>query len=208
MQGMAASAAAIHAIVYPACAMLLLHNGGSAERRWLHGIAIISVLLLSACIGDDRADQGRGTEACREWQDAACDHFADACGAVDRKTCDQQYQSVTCRSDKVAQQCSRMLHSVSCGQASADCLLSDVANPDPAQQACEDLAESYCERTVKCGLADDKQACIDQSASLLPCSRAVGYQLGFETCLADIDKADCSALTLPQSCDSVIIARE
>jgi hypothetical protein len=174
----------------------------------LHGLALISVMLLSACVSDDRADQGRGTESCRVYQDAACDHFADFCGAVDRATCDQQYQSVTCRSDKVADQCTKMLRSVSCGQASAQCLLGDVADPDPAQAACEDLADSYCERTVECGFASDKQACVDDSASLLPCARAVGYQLGFEACLADIGKADCSALTLPPSCDSVIIARE
>ena len=174
----------------------------------LHDLTLISVVLLSACIGDERADQGRGSESCRVYQDAACDHFADFCGAVDRATCDEQYQSVTCRSDKVADRCTKMLRSVSCGNASADCLLGDVADPDPAQAACEDLADSYCERTVECGFASDKQACVDDSASLLPCARAVGYQLGFERCLADIGKADCSALTLPPSCDSVIVARE
>lgn len=174
----------------------------------LRRLALWSVISLSACFGEDRADQGRGSESCRVYQDAACDHFADFCGAIDRATCDQQYQAVTCRSDKVAQRCTKMLRSVSCGQATADCLLGDVADPDPARAACKDLADSYCERTVECGLADDKQACVDQSASLLPCARAVGYQLSFETCLADIDKADCSALTLPPSCDAVIIARE
>lgn len=174
----------------------------------LHGIAVISFALLGACVGDHRADQGRGTEACRDYQDAACDHFADFCGAVDRATCDAQYQSVTCRSDTIAQRCAKMLRSVACGRASSDCLLSDVADPDPAQAACADLADSYCARTMECGFISDKQACIDNSTSLLPCERAVGYQLGFETCLADIDKADCSALTLPPSCASVIVARE
>lgn len=174
----------------------------------LHGLAIISVVLLSACIGEDRADQGRGTESCRVWQDTACDHFADACGAVDRTTCDQQYQSVTCRSDKIAQSCATMLRSVSCGGASPDCLLGGVADPDPAQAACTELAESFCERSVACGFESDKQACSESSASFLPCTRAVGFQLSFETCLEDIEKSDCSALRLPASCDSVIIARE
>jgi hypothetical protein len=36
----------------------------------------------------------------------------------------------------------------------------------------------------------------------------VGYQLSFETCLDDINKIDCSALVLPESCDLVIVARE
>jgi hypothetical protein len=87
-------------------------------------------------------------------------------------------------------------------------LLSGVADPDPAQQACEDLADSFCERSVECGFSRDKQACLDSSMRTLPCARALGYQLGFETCLKDIEKADCSALTLPESCDSVIVARE
>jgi hypothetical protein len=173
----------------------------------LNRLAVVSVVLLSACIGDDRADRGRGSESCRIWQDTACDHFADACGAVDRAICDQQYQSVTCRSDKLAQSCTKMLRSVTCGGASPDCLLGDVADPDPAKAACTDLADSFCERSVECGFESDKQACLDSTASFLPCSRAVGFQLSFETCLGDIEKADCSALTLPLSCDSVIIAR-
>jgi hypothetical protein len=175
----------------------------------LRDLAIISVALLSACIGkSDRADQGRGTETCRVWQDAACDHFADACGAVDRVTCDQQYQSVTCRSDKVAANCTKMLRSVDCGGASPDCLLSGVADPNPAQAACEDLADSFCARSVECGLELDMEVCLTSSSNVLPCARAVGFQLSFETCIDDIDNADCSALALPLSCDSVIIARE
>ena len=175
----------------------------------LHALELIAMLLLSACIGkNDRADQGRGSEACRVWQDAACDHFADTCHAIDRTTCDEQYQSVTCRSDKVAENCTNMLESVSCGGASPDCLLGGVADPNPAQAACKDLVENFCERSVECGLSSDMQGCVDSSASSVQCGRAVGYQLNFETCLDDISKIDCSALTLPQSCASVIIARE
>lgn len=175
----------------------------------LHAVELIAILLLSACIGgNDRADQGRGTESCRIWQDAACDHFADSCSAVDRGTCDKQYQSVSCRSDKVANNCTKMLRSVSCGGASPDCLLGGVADPDPAQSACQDLVESFCERSVECGLSTDMQGCVESSATLVKCDRALGYQLSFETCLDDIDKIDCSALVLPESCDSVIIARE
>ena len=175
----------------------------------LHALELFVILLLSACIGrNDRADQGRGTESCKIWQDAACDHFADSCHAVDRTTCDAQYQSVTCRSDKVANNCTKMLRSVSCGGASPDCLLGGVADPNPAQAACQDLVENFCERSVECGLATDMQGCVDSSASLVKCDRALGYQLSFETCLDDISKIDCSSLVLPESCDSVIIARE
>lgn len=83
-----------------------------------------------------------------------------------------------------------------------------VADPDPAQSACEDLVDYFCERSVECGLSLDKQKCLDSSANLVPCGRAVGYQLNFEKCLDDIPKIDCSALTLPRSCENVIIARE
>jgi hypothetical protein len=189
--------------------MLGLHRYKCMRPMALHDVALISVVLLGACIGgNERSDQGRGTETCRIWQDAACDHFADTCSAVDRKICDHQYQSVSCRSDRVAANCTKMLRSVSCGGASPDCLLGEVADPEPARAACEELRDSFCARSVECELSDDMDECVRSTSQVLPCERAVGFQLGFETCLKDIDKADCTALTLPTSCASVIIARE
>lgn len=182
-------------------AQRLLLRGPMALRDFV----MISIVVLSACIGRDRADQGRGSESCRVWQDAACDHFADECEAVDRALCDQQYQSITCRSDKVADKCTKMLRAASCGSASPDCLLSGVADPDPAHAACEELADRFCERALECGLARDKQPCVDSATSVLVCERAVGFQLGFEKCLKDVDKADCTALVMPPSCEAVIV---
>jgi hypothetical protein len=84
-------------------------------------------------------------------------------------------------------------------------LLGAVADPEPAKSACEELADSFCERTIECGLASDKERCVASSVEVLSCARALGYQLNFETCLDDIEKADCTALTMPASCDSVIV---
>jgi hypothetical protein len=172
-------------------------------------LATTSLLLLCACIAaGEHAEQGRGTEACRAWQDAACDHFADQCGAVDRALCDRQYQSVTCRSDEVADNCTSNLRSVQCGGASPNCLLGVVANPEPAQVACADLVSTFCERSMACGISSDKQRCVEQSNSVVPCDRAIGYQLSYERCIEEIPQIACADLALPMECQSVIVARE
>jgi len=174
----------------------------------LHALATTLLLLgCSASAPDQRADQGRGSEACRIWQDAVCDHFADECDAVDRSVCDEQYQSVTCRSDEVARSCTRMLRGADCGEARPDCLIDGVANPEPAQAACDSLVESFCERSTVCGVSTSKQSCLDSSSNLIQCGRAVGYQLSFESCLEEIPNIDCSILQLPEPCDDVIVAR-
>ena len=172
--------------------------------------ALVTAFLLLSCSGSEpnqRADLGRGSEACRIWQDAVCDHFADECGAVDRGVCDQQYQSVTCRSDQVADRCTDMLRSADCGEAKQECLIDGVANPEPAQAACDSLVESFCERSTMCGVSASMQSCLDSSSMLVQCGRAVGYQLTFETCLEEIPSIDCEVLQLPAPCDDVIVAR-
>lgn len=173
-----------------------------------HAIAT-TFLLLGCCVSaaNQRADQGRGSEACRIWQDAVCDHFADECGAVDRSLCDAQYQSVTCRSDAVAQSCTDMLRDADCGEARPECLIDGVANPAPAQAACDSLVDSYCERSTACGVSDSKDSCVSSSSMLVQCARAVGYQLSFESCLSQIPSIECDVLRLPEPCSDVIVAR-
>lgn len=172
--------------------------------------ALATTFLVLSCARDvpnQRADQGRGSEACRVWQDAVCDHFADQCGAVDRALCDRQYQSVTCRSDDLADRCADMLRGADCGQASPDCLLDSVANPEPAQEACDSLVETYCERSTECGVSKDKATCLSSSSMEVRCNMAVGYQLSYETCIEEIPNIDCAVLELPEPCSDVIVAR-
>jgi hypothetical protein len=176
--------------------------------RLLNALATTFLLLSCAHEGpNQRADQGRGTEACRIWQDAICDHFADECNVVDRKQCDRQYQSVTCRSDDIADRCADMLKSADCGEARQDCLIDGVANPEPAQAACDSLVDTYCERSTACGVSDNKEKCKTTSSMLAQCGKAVGYQLSYESCLEEIPNIDCSVLQLPEPCSDVIVAR-
>ena len=174
----------------------------------LHALAI-ALLLLGCTGGSDnrRADQGRGTEACRIWQDAICDHFADECDYVDRGVCDRQYQSVTCRSDDIADRCTDMLRSASCGEARPDCLIEGVANPEPARAACDSLIEIFCERSTACGVSDTTEKCQSSSDMFVQCGKAVGYQLSYETCLEEIPNISCDVLQLPEQCSDVIVAR-
>jgi hypothetical protein len=168
----------------------------------------LTILLLCGCAAppNTRVDQGRGSESCRIWQDAVCDHFADECGAVNRKLCDAQYQSVTCRSDAVADSCTHMLRDADCGEARAECLIDGVANPEPAQAACDSLVDTFCERSTACGVSASKETCITDNTRLVRCGLAVGYQLSFETCLEEIPSIDCDVLRLPEPCSDVIVA--
>ena len=173
--------------------------------------ALATTFLMLSCArgpSDQRADQGRGSESCRIWQDAVCDHFADECGVVNRTLCDRQYQSVTCRSDEVADRCADMLRSSDCGEARPDCLIDGVANPEPAQAACDSLVDTFCERSAACGASDSKETCKSSSSMLIQCGRAVGYQLTYESCLEEIPNIDCGGvLQLPEPCSDVIVAR-
>ena len=176
----------------------------------MRSLALLFAMLLAACVQasrNPRAMKGRGSETCRIWQDAVCDHFSDDCGFVNRRICDDQYQSVTCRSDDVARKCTERLESADCGDTKPDCLIEGVANPEPAQAACDSLVHSYCERSTACGASPNMQSCVDDSTELVQCGKAVGYQLSFETCLEEIPNIDCDLLELPAPCSDVIVAR-
>jgi hypothetical protein len=183
-------------------------------------LVVVAVAELLACASDDRSDQGRGTEACRIWQDAVCDHAFDKChdqSFQTREQCDQQYQSFTCKNDKQATQCAAVFDAAACnGNPEKDCNFDSVANPAPAESACTSFVQAFCQRYVDCGngtLVDD---CVSMAAHMFDsatkpvfdCSRAIGYRLEFEACLKAVaseacDKLDPSAPPVP--CDNVII---
>jgi hypothetical protein len=140
------------------------------------------------------------------WQDAACDHFSDRCGALQRSECDKQYQSVTCRDDDVAKQCAVQLEAAQCGESSADCLIDNVADAEPATMACEMLVDRFCERATSCGESDSMDQCVTDSP--LDCNKAVGFGSDFDTCLDEIGQLQCDKLALPTVCHDVILSRQ
>jgi hypothetical protein len=183
---------------------------------------VVAVAELLACASDDRSDQGRGTAACRIWQDAVCDHAFDKCHnfgdpngnpAPTRAQCDQQYQSFTCKSDKQAMQCAEVFDSAACnGNPEKDCNFDSVANPVPAENACKNFVQAFCQRYVECGNEPSVQVCVNSADStgklVFDCSHAIGYRLEFESCLKAVASEACDNLdpsAPPAQCDNVII---
>lgn len=171
---------------------------------------VCAAVALVACSGlsgeDDRdtPDEGRGTAACRQWQDSVCD-WAVRCQALEREECDSQFQGVTCRSDTSAKQCAEAWDRASCFQTPPSCSLDSIADPGPAARACDALTEHFCERSTECGISVSEDACLD--AEQVDCSRSVAYRLDYETCIDRIEEIDCEQVRLPAICESVIISR-
>jgi hypothetical protein len=177
----------------------------------MRSVVLVMASLSVACAdsgSDERSPNGRGTEACRIWQDAACDHFADECDAIERATCDAQYQSVTCRSDAVAKSCTKKLQSADCGEATVECLIDGVADPAPAMQACETLVEKFCELTSMCNMSS-MDSCVATSSMQIDCDKAIGYRLDFDQCLDALAQAACDPKpSLPKFCHDVILVHQ
>jgi hypothetical protein len=164
------------------------------------------LVLAAACGDDDDGDDsgpGRGSAACQDWQDAICDFASGECRALDRATCDDNFKSVTCNSDARATECSNAFNSGSCMAPPPNCDLSDLADPAPARQACEQLLSRLCTHVVDCGMATEA-ACLQEARTAVDCSRAIGHSLGFEACIAEIDTLACTVVALPDACDDVI----
>src|ERR1700748_2097031 len=152
------------------------------------------------------SSQGRGSAACRAWQDAVCDYAADRCGAMTRSDCDAQYQAVTCLSDAAASSCAQNFNASACGRASASCDLDSIADPAPAARACDDLVQHFCARSVSCGVSETQDACLATPVVQgIDCTKAIAYRLAYEQCFQQVDTLDCSPLELPAICHDVLI---
>lgn len=162
---------------------------------------------LMACGGsrEPAPTEGRGSVACRVWQDSVCD-WAVRCEALERKACDQQFQAVTCRSDEIATKCSNAIEEATCRGIPSGCGIDDVADPAPAARACDALTNLICERSVECGISSSQEACLNE-APMIDCSRSVAFTLGYEECIDSAEQVECDVFVVPQICDSVIIAR-
>jgi hypothetical protein len=190
--------------------VFLLPASRRVSMRFLLAALTFGVVACSNAGSVDRSESdsgaGRGTKACRDWQDAICDYAADRCEMLSRKTCDQQYQGATCKSDAAASRCATQLDQSACGRAPDTCALNVVADPGPAARACDRFLDAYCERYVSCGLFKTAEACrADPAVTSIDCGKAIAYNLDYEACFEEAQALECEVLVLPQICLSVIV---
>jgi hypothetical protein len=188
-----------------------------SRRVWMRLVFVVLTLGAIACsdagTGDRSGDQdlgvGRGSKACRDWQDAICDYASDRCEMFSRKACDLQYQGATCKSDAVASRCAAQLDAASCGRAPESCVLDVVGDPGPAARACDGLFDAFCERSVSCGVSESNEACrAEPEVQAIDCGQAIAYRLDYERCLDETKALECELLLLPEVCDNVIILHD
>jgi hypothetical protein len=185
----------------------------ASRRVWMRLLLVAVTLGIVACSnavsrgrGDSDSGVGRGTKACRDWQDAICDYAADRCHMLSRDTCDQQYQGATCKSDAAASSCATQLDKSACGRAPEGCSLTGVADPGPAARACDQLFDAFCERYISCGLFETTEACrADPSVMIVDCAKAIAYNLDYEACFEEAQALQCDVLMRPQICRRVIV---
>jgi hypothetical protein len=171
-----------------------------------------AVALVACGGGRETPTEGRGTAACRIWQDSVCD-WADRCeSALTREKCDVEYQGVVCRSDDMANQCARAFDSANCQAVPAWCGLDEIADPAPAAKACGALRSLMCRRSITCGASTTEAACM--KANPIDCSLAIAFTLDYESCIDSVQMVDCDVLvpegTLvpPELCLPVIVSKQ
>jgi hypothetical protein len=171
--------------------------------RELWGAFAVALVACGGAAARQTPEEGRGTAACRQWQDSVCD-WATRCQALDREDCDAQFQGVTCRSDEAAAKCASAFDKSGCDRTPSRCGLSEIADPTPAERACDELTETFCRRSVECGISATEDDCLDREE--VDCSRSVAYRLEYESCLDQIEEIECQIVRLPQICEAVIIS--
>lgn len=173
--------------------------------------SLLLSLLLVACSaaedGSTKASTNPSTTrsaACKEMQDALCDRLADRCSQLQRVECDDQFQSLFCKSDESAKNCTAAVKDATCDGTPAACqAIADVA---PAITLCNQFSEQYCVAAAACG-GIDRGTCLQELGSALPCTKAVGISAGYDACKTDVDKASCNEqklIDLPASCKGVV----
>lgn len=176
------------------------------KRHW--ALSVTATLLIAAC-GDggdgDKDRPGRGSAACRNWQDAICD-LEDNCDGLPRELCDEDYQGVTCLSDAMATSCATRLRD-GCRITESEYLMCDIeaiADPLPAQAACDEFVERVCAHFVACGQSPSETECVAATRLEAKCDDAIAVSLRFEDCMRDVEALECPDVALPASCATVI----
>ncbi len=95
-------------------------------------------------------------------------------------------------------------------------LATGCGEPSPVDK-CQDLVETACGRVASCGNATLQAECVqDITQGAGSCSVAKSISDGYDTCIADLQAADCSSLvrlaptghlavTLPSTCHDAIL---
>jgi len=125
-------------------------------------------------------------------------------GSITDCQCYDQASAISCISDSVAASCADALGSSSCSTPPSGCDLSDLADPAPAQQGCQDFLGAVCNHDVTC-TGTTLDACLADAAMQLDCSQAVGVKPQLDQCIAELGALACSATALPAPCDSAVL---
>jgi hypothetical protein len=177
-------------------------------RKLVLGALALAVLGCSPPAEDEEETEapGRGTAACREWQDALCDWAADQCDGMGRGTCDRQAQAVACTSDAEAEACTAVLRDSSCDDPATDCGVLAMADREPAVEACEEYAEVVCAAEERCGMAV-ASVCTAGMIDQLRCADAYGVALDYDACIYRLEIRGCTD-DFPAICDTVLLVEE
>lgn len=172
------------------------------------GALAVTALSCSDAMEDETESEarGRGSAACREWQDALCDWAADQCDGMSRATCDRQAQGVECASDADAEACTATLRAAPCDEPATECGVLAMADREPAEQACEEYAQVVCAAEERCGMAV-ASVCTETMIDQLRCSSAYGVALDYEACIHLLQIRECTD-PLPAICDTVLLVEE
>jgi hypothetical protein len=152
--------------------------------------------------GDNGQHAGRGSPACNEWQSALCG-WAVRCPVPGGGTCDQ-VKAIACKSDAEAKRCAEALSAASCSSPPSNCDVRDIADPAPAQKACNDFVSVSCDWTEKCQ-PGTRDACLQQAKEVLNCSLVIGVTLAYEQCMSEIPGLACTNTDGPPSCKGVLL---
>ena len=173
---------------------------------------VTTAMILFSCSGSNNSNsppsvdwtKGRGDAACHEWQQAYCE-MGTKCAGVSASDCALQYQGIVCNSDTTAANCATTLSSANCSSLAAGCNATDLADATTAVAGCNQLYTAICTHNANCGSATAVDACVSQLQSQNDCSKAIGLELGFETCLSKVNAATCASTEQPSECTNVVV---
>ena len=168
-------------------------------------VAMTILALVIGCSddgGDNQGPPGRGTPACNKWQSAICG-WASKCPVQGGATCDQ-VKGIACKSDAEAERCATAIASATCQTPPANCDLRDMADPAPAQKACNDYVALACDWSEQCQ-AGTRDACLQKAKEVLDCSLFIGVTLAYEQCVSELPKHPCTDTAGPASCKGVLL---
>ncbi|GEM_PF-1718690 len=189
-----------------------VRHGFHHQRRrpiYTGSLVVAWSIVLGCSSGDDDKKvtavdwtAGRGSDACRQWQEAFCTSLTE-CGLTELSQCASQVQTVTCASNQTAADCAAAIEASGCSGVPTGCGSTDIADRGWAREACTDYLTAICTHDAGCGSTVAVADCVANMQDDSNCEQAIGVKLNYEDCLARINSAACSA-TMPTECRSLI----